>query len=132
MDMQPVTSSNIAAVGYHPPTRTLVVRFHDRSVYWYAAVPPESFAAMLAAPRPGQFLHRSIIPFFDATRQSVTQRYRCGRCGDYSSENTATACVACGASVGLLLVDLTTDPDGAPRLTTTAQQADTTSPVPAL
>ena len=51
--MQPVTSSQIAAIGHQEP-QTLLVRFHNGTVYSYANVSPETFAALLMADSVGK------------------------------------------------------------------------------
>jgi hypothetical protein len=61
----PVTSSQLAAVGYDPETGELVIKFHGTSrhqhaIYSYAGVPPELAAGLLAAESPGAFFHRHI------------------------------------------------------------------------
>ena len=62
--MQPVTSSNVAAVGYTPgpdgKPGNLYVRFKSGDTYVYADVPAEEFAALLAADSPGQYHARRI------------------------------------------------------------------------
>ena len=61
IDLQPVKSSNVKAVGYHEPTRTLRVQFHNGSVYDYHDVPPNKHKDLMAADSVGRHLHRHII-----------------------------------------------------------------------
>jgi hypothetical protein len=61
----PVTSSQIAAVGYDPAARRLVVRFRGSgrrpgAVYSYSGVPAEVAAALVAAASPGIYFNRHI------------------------------------------------------------------------
>jgi hypothetical protein len=61
----PVTSSQIAAVGYDPIACQLVIRFRGsgrrpEAVYSYAGVPAEVAAALVAAESPGSYFHRHI------------------------------------------------------------------------
>jgi hypothetical protein len=61
----PVVSSQIAAVGYDPTARQLVVRFrgsdrYPEAIYSYAGVPAEVAAALVAAESPGSYFHRHI------------------------------------------------------------------------
>jgi hypothetical protein len=61
----PVTSSQIAAVGYDPAARRLVVRFRGAggrpgAVYSYDGVPAEVAAGLIAAARPGIYFNRHI------------------------------------------------------------------------
>jgi hypothetical protein len=61
----PVASSQIAAVGYDPTARRLVVRFRGygrrpEAVYSYDGVPAEAAAGLIAAESPGAYFHRHI------------------------------------------------------------------------
>ena len=62
--MQPVTSSNVAAVGYTPGPEgrpgNLYVDFKSGDRYVYADVPAEEFAALLKADSPGGYLTKRI------------------------------------------------------------------------
>lgn len=58
--MIPVVSGNIARVGHDPVTLTLTVAFVSGGLYEYYLVPVGVFAALLAAPSKGRFLHREI------------------------------------------------------------------------
>ena len=61
----PVTSSQIAAVGYEPTARRLVIRFRGsgrrpEAVYSYDGVPAEVAAGLVAAASPGIYFNRHI------------------------------------------------------------------------
>jgi hypothetical protein len=61
----PVTSSQIAAVGYDPTARRLMVRFRGygerpEAIYSYDGVPAEVAAGLIAAESPGAYFHRHI------------------------------------------------------------------------
>ena len=61
----PVTSSQIAAIGYDPAARRLVVRFRGsgrrlEAVYSYDGVPAEIAAGLVAAASPGIYFNRHI------------------------------------------------------------------------
>jgi hypothetical protein len=61
----PVASSQIAAVGYDPAARRLVVRFHGsggrpETVYSSSGVPAEVAAGLVAATTPGTYFNRQI------------------------------------------------------------------------
>lgn len=56
MERQPVTSTNLAAVGYDAATSTLEVEFHHGGVYQYSGVPNEVHAGLMAADSHGKFL----------------------------------------------------------------------------
>ena len=58
--MVPVSSSNLAAVGYDPPTETLRVEFLNGSLYEYKAVPQGVYDELMAAPSHGSYFNRFI------------------------------------------------------------------------
>jgi KTSC domain len=63
--LSPVTSSQIAAVGYDAATRELVIRFRSSGrkqerVYSYDGVPFELAKGLIAAESPGSYFHRHI------------------------------------------------------------------------
>ncbi|GAA0410465.1 KTSC domain-containing protein [Cocleimonas flava] len=58
-EMQPVSSSNIAAVGYDPDTENAYVEFLDGSTYAYKGVPEYEFNNLLTAASVGSYLNRS-------------------------------------------------------------------------
>jgi hypothetical protein len=60
MDMQPVSSSNIAAVGYDETTSTLAVEFKTGKTYEYSEVPPEEFANLIGASSVGSYFINNI------------------------------------------------------------------------
>lgn len=63
MEMKPVESSHIAAIGYDPETKTMRVQFRRMGIpgptYEAANVPAEEHAAFMEAESPGRFWHRS-------------------------------------------------------------------------
>ena len=58
-DMQPVSSSNIEAVGYDAENQTVYVQFLDGSTYAYKGVPEHEFENLRTAPSVGSYLNRS-------------------------------------------------------------------------
>ena len=57
VEMIPVISSNVAAIGYDAESSVLLVRFHDGvRVYSYRGVPVAVYRAFLGAPSKGRFL----------------------------------------------------------------------------
>ena len=58
-DMHPVSSSNIAAVGYDAENQTVYVRFLNGSTYAYKGVPEHEFENLLTAPSVGSYLNRN-------------------------------------------------------------------------
>lgn len=61
MERQPVSSSNIASVGYNPESETLEVEFlKTGKVYEYYNVPTFMYERMLQAPSIGIFFNTEI------------------------------------------------------------------------
>lgn len=53
----PVSSSNVAEVGYDPESETLEVAFNGGSVYQYFNVPSTIHAGLMAASSVGRYLN---------------------------------------------------------------------------
>lgn len=47
MQLTPVSSTNLHAVGYDPMTSQLWIQFKNGTVYQYDGVPPQTYAAMM-------------------------------------------------------------------------------------
>ena len=60
MNRIPVSSSNIAAIGYDPDTQTLEVEFNNGSIYQYFDVPQSVHEALMSAESAGRFLNARI------------------------------------------------------------------------
>ena len=60
MERAPVSSSNVASVGYEEFTQTLEVEFHDGSVYQYFDVPRSTYEGLINASSVGSYLHHNI------------------------------------------------------------------------
>jgi len=60
MERQPVTSSDIASIGYAAASQTLEIEFHATGVYRYFSVPAEVFETLRSAPSPGKFFLQNI------------------------------------------------------------------------
>lgn len=60
MKMIPVSSSNLASVGYDSETRTMRVEFRNDAVYDYHNVPQEEFEGLINASSKGSYLHQNI------------------------------------------------------------------------
>ena len=58
-DMQPVSSSNISAIGYDVETQTVYVQFLNGSTYAYKGVPEHEFENLRTAPSVGSYLNRN-------------------------------------------------------------------------
>ncbi len=52
--MIPVTSSNLASVGYDPTIREMRVQFKSGALHYHVEVPPEEHSALMAAESHGK------------------------------------------------------------------------------
>lgn len=68
MTMQPVSSSNLAAVGYDPETQTLAIEFKSGGTYEYYDVPQQVFDGLLSAGSLGQYFQSNIRGFYRYAR----------------------------------------------------------------
>lgn len=68
MDLVPVDSSSVAAIGYDPETFTLEIRFHNGQAYRYFNVPPAAHRLLMKASSIGAFVNTIIKPRFDCAR----------------------------------------------------------------
>lgn len=59
MTLRPVVSTNVRAVGYDSPTRTLRVQFHSGRIYDYYGVDPHLFEQMIL-PNPWRRIGRLV------------------------------------------------------------------------
>ncbi|SHN73563.1 KTSC domain-containing protein [Bradyrhizobium erythrophlei] len=60
MKRDPVTSTNIAEVGYDPNSRTLEVLFNSGAVYQYFDVPQQIYNDLMQAPSKGGFVNANV------------------------------------------------------------------------
>lgn len=60
MEMQVVSSSNIAAIGYDSDTNELVVEFNNGGVYKYLDVPFETYQELMDAESHGVYFNANI------------------------------------------------------------------------
>jgi uncharacterized protein DUF87/KTSC domain-containing protein len=60
MNREPVSSSNVASIGYDPQTMTLEVEFLSGAVYQYFDVPEDEYASLVGADTVGGYLNRNI------------------------------------------------------------------------
>ena len=59
IEMIPVSSSNIAELGYDEDNEIVHVRFTNNTLYYYKGVPKMEFEGLLNAPSVGSYLHRN-------------------------------------------------------------------------
>ena len=67
-EMHPVSSSNVAEVGYDSENQWVYVRFLDSSLYAYKGVPEHEFENLRLAPSVGSYLNRSFKNFYPYER----------------------------------------------------------------
>lgn len=60
MEMIPVDSSNIAAIGYNAENGTLKIQFNNGRAYEYYGVPESEFNNLLNAGSKGQYANQNI------------------------------------------------------------------------
>lgn len=65
---QPVTSSNLQAVGYDPTSGILEVEFKNGSIYRYTGVPSSVYQELMAAPSHGTYFAQYIRTRYPYTR----------------------------------------------------------------
>jgi len=68
MELHPVASVNIRAIGYDHDSQRLVVQFHSGRQYAYADVPPEVHEAFLEAKSMGIFFVREVRGKYDTEK----------------------------------------------------------------
>jgi hypothetical protein len=68
MDRLPVSSSNLASVGYDEVGQVLEVEFRHGGVYQYVGVSPTVFDELMAADSLGSYLARRIKPRYPFRR----------------------------------------------------------------
>jgi hypothetical protein len=67
-EMQPVSSSSIAAIGYDADNQTVYVQFLDGTTYAYKGVPESEFENLRTAPSVGAYLNRNYKNVFPYER----------------------------------------------------------------
>ncbi len=60
MDLIPVDSSNIAAIGYSSDTGTLTIQFNNGRTYEYYGVPESEYENLKNASSKGSYAHQNI------------------------------------------------------------------------
>jgi hypothetical protein len=73
MELMPVSSSNLAAVGYDRYAAVLVVQFLNGAVYEYYGVPTAAYAGLLQASSKGHFLATQIKGRFEYCQVALAQ-----------------------------------------------------------
>lgn len=60
MERNPVSSSNLASVGYHEESQTLEVEFLKGGIYQYFGVPPYVHQELISAPSVGSYFAKNV------------------------------------------------------------------------
>ncbi|MEM1094207.1 MAG: KTSC domain-containing protein [Bacteroidota bacterium] len=60
MRRTPVSSSNLASVGYDAATKMLEIKFNSGSVYIYSGVPASVYTGLMHASSHGSYFHAHI------------------------------------------------------------------------
>lgn len=60
MERTPVTSSDLAEVGYDRDTMTLEVEFHNGAIYQYFDVPDAVYQELMGAASKGRFFNANV------------------------------------------------------------------------
>lgn len=60
MERSPVSSSNLASVGYDESSKTLEIQFHSGGIYQYYAVPFNVYNALINASSKGTYFDQFI------------------------------------------------------------------------
>ena len=68
MERVPVSSSNIASIGYDPTIQTLEVEFLSGGTYQYFGVPDYIYESFLNAGSKGSFFHQQIRNVYPYSR----------------------------------------------------------------
>jgi len=68
MNRIPVSSSNVATVGYDSETQTLEIEFNNGGVYQYFDVSQDIYEALISADSVGKFLNANIKGYYRYAR----------------------------------------------------------------
>jgi hypothetical protein len=60
MNRIPVTSSNLASVGYDAATQTMEIEFNDGAIYQYFDLPQLVYQGLISAASAGQYFHAQV------------------------------------------------------------------------
>ena len=70
MEMTPLHSSNIRAVGYDPETHIFIVEFHNGGRYSAQDVPQRLYEGLVAAESPGGYFARMLRNAYTFAREN--------------------------------------------------------------
>lgn len=67
--LTPVTSSNIAAIGYDKDSKTLAVQFKNGALWHYSGVSEAAHKSLMDAPSKGSYFAAQVKPRYRASQQ---------------------------------------------------------------
>lgn len=76
--LTPITSSNLAAIGYNPHKRILAVEFKSGAIFHFAGISETVYQQLLEAPSRGSYFHKEIRGKFQGEKMTGP----CLDCGD--------------------------------------------------
>jgi hypothetical protein len=68
MQRTPVSSSNVASIGYDVQSRVLEVEFKSGGTYQYASVPAMTYHSLMVAASKGKYLDQHVKGRFSASK----------------------------------------------------------------
>lgn len=68
VQMQPVRSSMISAIGYSIDRQILRVEFKNKAIYEYSDVPHETYLSLMSSGSAGKYFHANIKNSYQAFR----------------------------------------------------------------
>jgi hypothetical protein len=66
--MQPVSSSNVAELGYDAENQIVYIRYLNGNLYMYKGVPQNEYDGLINSPSVGSYLHRNLKGIFPYER----------------------------------------------------------------
>jgi hypothetical protein len=90
IQLEPVESSNLAAIGYNPQKKIVAVKFKSGSIYHHAGFPMEAALAFYQADSRGRYYSQNIKGKFPGQRMTGP----CPACG--AEGWIGDVCEACG------------------------------------
>jgi hypothetical protein len=62
VELVPVQSTNLSAIGYEPDTMLMQIQFKNGSLYAYQNVEPDTYQTLVTSPDPGRYFAEIIKP----------------------------------------------------------------------
>jgi hypothetical protein len=68
MEMVPIDSDGVRAIGYDPATQTMHVEFETGALFEYYEVPPDVYQTFMASSAKGSFVSQVLEPGYRSVR----------------------------------------------------------------